>query len=127
MKTIQKITLDSDVVHNIISFAHANHPKEFIAILEGQLKEDELVITGLIYQPYHSSHKTSIMRLNLPPFSHAVGSVHSHPSGTNIPSMQDLEFFGKNGIVHMIISYPYGKEDIGCYDSGGQSIVFNLR
>jgi proteasome lid subunit RPN8/RPN11 len=121
-----RISIKQSVVDNIIDFAKANYPHEFIAILSGQAKDEKLTINSLIYQPYNSSEKSSWVRINIPSMSNVIGSVHSHPSSSLKPSNADLQFFNKNGVVHMIIGYPYRPQDIACYDSSGNRQNFEI-
>ena len=52
-----------------------------------------------------------------------IGSAHSHPSGSYRPSDQDLQFFSRYGVVHLIARYPYKSiDDVAAYDGGGQRI-----
>ena len=46
-------------------------------------------------------------------------TIHSHTSGSNLPSFEDLHSFVKNGKVHFIVKYPYRLEDVACYDYNG--------
>ena len=113
------IVLEADCLQNIMDFAKANYPREFSAILQGEIEKNTMNIKGLIYQHFHSNRTSSLMHMNLPMISHAVGSVHSHPSSSTRPSDADLRFFAKTGVVHLIIGYPYDLENITCYDFEG--------
>jgi proteasome lid subunit RPN8/RPN11 len=119
-KSFSKIILETQAIEDIIEFAHTSHPKEFIAVLQGKVRDNALRITGLLYQPYSASRSTSVVHLNLPIISDAVGSVHGHPSGSSRPSRADLSYFAKHGLIHIIIAFPYTRERIACYDSYGR-------
>ncbi len=125
-KKVQHILIKQEVIGDIIEFAKTNHPKEFIAFLGGEIKNNNLLITHLIYQQYYPSTRSVFTRINLPITSQAFGSVHSHPSPNNEPSREDLLFFGKNGWIHLIIKYPYRVEDIAAYDYKGNKIDFEI-
>lgn len=122
-----KIIIYQSVIDNIIDFAKSNYPKEFIALLSGEVKDSTLNINSLIYQPFSGSKRSSSMKINLPAFSKVVGSVHSHPSQNSTPSVADLQFFNKNGIIHLIIHYPYREVDISCYDLQGNIQPFSIN
>jgi proteasome lid subunit RPN8/RPN11 len=122
-----KIAIKGEVIENIREFARANYPNEFIAMLEGKVKEDVLFIYGLVYQPFAKSRGAVSASLNAPILSNIVGTVHSHPSHNSKPSRTDLMSFNKRGAVHLIISYPYNSEDIRCYDFNGEAIGFEIR
>ena len=46
--------------------------------------------------------------------------VHSHPTGSEEPSLEDLNNFF--GLVSLIVKSPYKDEDIFAWDSNGNSI-----
>lgn len=119
-----KVVVQDSVVQDIISFAQANHPKEFAAILQGEVKDEVMTVSGLLYQEFHASSSQALMRMNLPMLSQAVGSVHSHPGFSNRPSRADLQFFGKTGVVHLIVCRPYRQEALACYDYLGNPMEF---
>jgi len=121
-----KIELKREVLLDIIDFANANHPREFVAVLEGRVIDETLVIEGLLYQPYHSSNGAAVMRQDLPLTTNAIGTVHSHPSPNNSPSAQDIRLFSKSGLVHMIIGYPFTEQAIACYDLNGKPLEFEI-
>jgi proteasome lid subunit RPN8/RPN11 len=125
-KKFSQITIHKSVIEDIIDFAKSNSPNEFIAVLQGQVEGDTLIVTGLLYQHFYGSRTSSLVRMNLPMLSNAVGSVHSHPSRFNRPSNADLQFFGKNGMVHLIIGAPYNPENIACYDFEGNRREFTV-
>jgi len=122
-----RIIIRKDVVENMCEFARANYPNEFIAFLEGEVKNKVLFIYGLIYQPFGKSRRSAFTNINMPTLSHHVGSVHSHPTHNSMPSRTDLASFNKRGAVHIIISYPYAPEDIRCYDFNGNRVYFDIR
>jgi proteasome lid subunit RPN8/RPN11 len=116
-----RVQLAPGIIEDIQDFAWASHPHEFLASLEGKVKDGTLTITGLLYQPFKATHRSATLDvIDLPMTSGAIGSVHSHPSGSNSPSRDDLMFFRKKGIVHIIVRYPYTAADMACYDSSGQ-------
>jgi proteasome lid subunit RPN8/RPN11 len=120
----EKIIVERLVIDAISNFARGAHPKEFIMFLQGSFKEKALTITGLIFQEYYASEELAMPIIRLPISMGIVGSVHSHPGPSNKPSNADLEFFAKQGIVHLIIKRPYSEKDIAAYDANGKSISF---
>ena len=124
--TFSQIVLSSGTAENIMEFANKNYPKEFVSLLRGEIKDGKLIIDGLYYLPFQSSKKAAFITYNIPTMNDLVGSVHSHPSRKSGPSETDLRFFNKRGAVHMIISYPYEKEDIACYGLYGDELEFSI-
>jgi proteasome lid subunit RPN8/RPN11 len=102
------------------------HPNEYMGLLRGEdarrlgldrsgtVITDVLVIPGTESNPVSATVKSSM----IPNDMRAVGSVHSHPNGVLQPSDADLATFG-NGTVHIIIGYPYGRNDWQAFDREG--------
>ena len=61
----------------------------------------------------------------LPFDSSYVGMVHTHPSGTAQPSVEDLHNFF--GLVSVIVQYPYKKEDIYAWSSAGERVQLEVE
>ncbi len=120
-----KIKVKKNVILGMIEFAKVNHPNEFMALLEGEVKEDSLIITNIVYQPLRKT-KTSASIVMNPNIYHIFGSVHSHPSSSRSPSNADLMNFNKRGIAHFIISFPYIKSSITCFDNKGDKQDFEI-
>lgn len=118
------VTLSHEVIEKICEFSKDVYPKEFVALLGGEVREHMLFVDRLLFQQFTNSQYSSQMRLNLPMLSGSVGSVHSHPVPSNRPSEQDLRFFSKMGGVHLIISSPFRKRDIKLYLGDGTSIPY---
>ena len=59
-------------------------------------------------------------------FFQTAGTVHSHPSGNNLPSGADLEFFSKMGNTHIIIGYPYTETTWQAYNWAGEPIELEV-
>ncbi|MFH1505853.1 MAG: Mov34/MPN/PAD-1 family protein [archaeon] len=122
---VESVIITTEVIDNIIELARQAYPNEFIMLLQGSVKNKKLVIESMIFQTYHASHRSTLMRFDLPLLSGAVGSVHSHPGRFNTPSAADLRFFNKHGFVHLIIAQPYTRETIQAYDLYGHKIEFD--
>lgn len=120
-----KIKVKKEVIQGMIEFAKANYPNEFMALLEGEVKDDSLIITKIIYQPYRKNRTSASIVMN-PNIYHIYGSVHSHPSLVNNPSKTDLMGFNKRGVAHFIINYPYMPRNIVCYDNQGNRIEYDV-
>lgn len=127
LKKITRVQVDSQVIDEIIETAKNVHPREFVALLEGKIVDESLHVKGLIFLPGETSNEGAVMQtFMLPPFTSTVGSVHSHPTPNNNPSREDLHFFSKNGLFHMIIAYPYQEDSIASYDRFGNRIEFEI-
>ena len=119
----RKVILPKQSADGIITYSKTWHPHEGILILQGKSKKNgEIRIDGLVVPPfasggpYYSGFPTNELPMDLS----YIGTAHSHPGGSNRPSLQDLNNFF--GVVSIIISYPYEYETIGAFDRNGNSI-----
>jgi len=121
-----KVAIKQDVIDLIIELAKENHPKEFLAFLDGKINEGTLVIDGLLYQEYYASEASAAPIFHFPDKTF-YGSVHSHPGLSNRPSNADRAFFRKIGIINIIISRPYTQDCIRFYNHEGEEIKVNVE
>lgn len=123
----EEIHIDREVIDEIMNIAKESYPNEFMALLEGKIKDNVLKITGLIFLPVDTSNEGAVMQVFMQPLStNSVGSVHSHPGPNASPSDADLHFFSKKGLFHIIIAEPYTMESIRSYDSFGNLVDFKI-
>ena len=119
------IKIKKDVISDILEFAKETYPKEFFAFLEGKLTKDGVFVKNIAYHPFNSDESSAEtifhMGTNTQGF---VGTVHSHPSGSNNPSNVDLRGFSKEGIIHLIVSSPFKENDIKCFGPDGKTLGF---
>ncbi|MDN5374933.1 MAG: hypothetical protein PWP32_1698 [Methanothermobacter sp.] len=126
-KPVRRVVVDFEVMDEVLEIARRSHPHEFAALLEGRQEGEVLHVTGLIFLPSETSDEGAVMDvLMLPPFTGAVGSVHSHPGPVNLPSAADLHFFSKNGLFHLIIAHPYTMETVAAYTRNGDPVDFEV-
>jgi len=95
-------------------------------ILKGKSKNSVMNIDGLVIPPFSHTGSTfagfpsSFLPLDLS----YIGMVHSHPTGSEEPSIEDLnDFFG---LVSIIIKSPYNEDDMFAWDSSGNSIPLSF-
>lgn len=102
---IQRVVVDS-----ILTYAKVFHPKEGILLLRGRNEKNIIIIDEVVIPPfavYGTGFSTFPVHM-LPADFSIVGTAHSHPSGTLIPSIGDLNnFYGK---VMIITGHPYHSE-----------------
>ena len=91
-------------------------------VLKGKSKNGIIRVDGLVVPPFSHSGPTfaGFPHSFLPFDSSYVGMVHTHPSGTAQPSVEDLHNFF--GLVSVIVQYPYKKEDIYAWSSAGERV-----
>lgn len=122
----KEIIIYDTVVEDIIDFAKANHPREFVAFFHGVLKDEKLIIDSLVYNEFRSNEGSATPIFHFPDRSF-YGSIHSHPGHSNRPSRADLHFFHKTGIVNAIICMPYTKESLRFYNHQGEEITVKIQ
>lgn len=112
-----------ELIEEIRTLAKQSYPNEFVALFEGEIEDEVLKIEKLVFLPGETSNQGATLNtLMLPANMKIIGSVHSHPGPSNMPSTADLHFFSKMGLIHMIISEPYDITDIATYNSFGERI-----
>ena len=118
----RKIILKREIIDSIITYAKSWHPNEGILILQGKKEKNVIRITGLIIPPFssHGPYYSGFPVYELPFDLSYIGTIHSHPSGSNRPSLEDLNHFF--GLVSLIICYPYDVGNIGAFDRNGAKL-----
>ena len=116
------LTLQRHVADSIITYAKTCHPNEGILILQGQTKKSNIIVDGLVVPPFasHGPYYSGFPTYDLPFDLSYIGTAHSHPGGSNRPSLEDLNNF--YGFVSVIISFPYSESDIGAFDRNGNRV-----
>ena len=119
----KQIIITRQVADSIITFAKARHPYEMILVLQGRSSSEKIIVDGLIIPPFASSGPfySGFPIHDLPFDGSYVGSAHSHPSGSNKPSLEDLNR-GFYSSVSIIISHPYEDETIAAYNRNGEKL-----
>ncbi len=103
------------------------HPNEAVLILRGKSKNGNITIDGLIIPPFSYTDNTTFAGFPssfLPLDTSYVGIVHSHPKGSEKPSITDLHNFF--GLVSVIVKSPYDDDDIFAWDSKGDPIEITV-
>ncbi len=115
----RKIVLTKEIIDSVITYAKSWHPNEGILILQGKKDKNLIRITGLIIPPFssHGPYYSGFPVYELPFDLSYIGTIHSHPSGSNRPSLEDLNHFF--GLVSIINCYPYDVGNIGAFDRNG--------
>jgi proteasome lid subunit RPN8/RPN11 len=127
-KKMQKqIVISRSAADGIISYSKTLHPNEAILILQGKTTPEQVIIEGLVIPPFALSgpYYSGYSNYHLPFDSSYVGSAHSHPGGSNKPSLQDFNR-GFYGAVSIIIAYPYEDRTIAAYDRNGNKLEIKI-
>lgn len=122
-ESFNEVKVDREVMDSFLYYANKSFPHEFLALLEGKVKDDVLYITGLIFLPGDTSDTGAVLHTSmLPPTMDYWGSIHSHPGPSAAPSGADLATFAKLGFYHMIVCLPYSIETAIAYDKKGNQV-----
>jgi proteasome lid subunit RPN8/RPN11 len=122
-KVQRQVLISRSAIDGIISYSKALHPNEAILILQGKTNREQVIIEGLVIPPFASSgpYFSGFSNYHLPFDGSYVGSAHSHPGGSNRPSLDDLNR-GFYGAVSIIIAHPYDDSTIAAYDRNGTKL-----
>jgi len=112
-----------DLLSLLLQMGRENHPNEFAGVIRESngVMEELNLLPGTIGREDSASLFYDMMPLD----THVAGSAHSHPNGVIMPSDADLSFFPRTGRYHLIIGYPYRKNDWRCFTADGQP--YNLE
>ena len=126
-KVERSVILKKDVLDSILSYCKMNHPDEGILILKGKSKNGKIKIDGLVIPPFNYTEPTfaGLPQSFLPFDLSYIGILHSHPSGSAEPSVEDLHNFF--GLVSVIVKSPYDEESVFAWDSSGNSIPLSFE
>ena len=107
-----------DLLSLLLQMGRENHPNEFAGVIRESngVMEELNLLPGTIGREDSASLFYDMMPLD----THVAGSAHSHPNGVIMPSDADLNFFPRTGRYHLIIGYPYRKNDWRCFTADGQ-------
>ena len=121
-KVERSVILQKDVLDSMLSYCQMNHPDECVLILKGKSKNGKITIDGLAILPFNHTEPTfgGLPQSFLPFDSSYIGIMHSHPNGSEEPSVEDLHNFF--GLVSVIVKSPYDDESVFAWDSSGNSI-----
>ena len=122
----RKVIMSKQAADGIITYSKTCHPNEGILILKGRSKKELTIIEGLIVPPFsmHGPFYSGFPTYQLPFDLSYIGTSHSHPGGSNRPSLDDLNNY--YGVVSIIISYPYEYSTIGAFDRNGRALNLEI-
>jgi len=119
--------IEKNCLNLIFESAKSTYPNEFGGFLrvddENKDTISELIILpGTIQGDSHTIFKLHMMPVDF----NIIGTVHSHPSHSFLPSEADLHLFQKHGKIHIISAFPYDINSYKPYDSNGNFINLEI-
>ena len=123
----RRVIIAREAADGIISYSKGLHPNEAILVLKGKTTKERVIIEALVIPPFASSgpYYSGYSDFYLPFDSSYIGSAHSHPSGSNRPSLEDLNR-GFYGAVSIIIAHPYEDKTMAAYDREGNQLEIEI-
>lgn len=120
------IEITRKAADGIITYSKAKHPNEAILVLQGDNNKERILIDRLVIPPFSMSgpYYSGFPVHDLPFDLSYLGTAHSHPGGSNKPSLEDLNHFF--GLVSLIISHPYEDETLGAFDRNGDKLELRI-
>jgi len=108
----------------LLEMGHESHPNEFVGLIREQdgIMEEFNMLPGTIGRENSASLLYDMMPLD----THLAGSAHSHPNGVLRPSDADVRFFPRTGRYHLIIGYPYRKDNWRCFTADGEPCTMDV-
>lgn len=122
-----EVRIDREVLDSVIYYSKKAYPNEFLAFFDGQIIDEVLYITGLLFIPGETCETGALVHTELIPMTTKYwGSVHSHPGPSAMPSDADLKTFSRNGYFHMIVCLPYSLDTFKAYDRYGNPQSYSI-
>jgi proteasome lid subunit RPN8/RPN11 len=124
---VARIQLTKELANSLLEFSKDQYPNEMIVLLRAKRSKEVMLIHQVVFAPFMMGGRSAstFNPYQVPIDSSIVGTAHSHPSGSNRPSLTDL--LHVYGSVMMIISYPFvGPECIAVYDSRGDPVSWDI-
>ena len=122
-----EVRVDREVLNSVIYYSKQAYPNEFLAFFDGEIKNNVLYITSLLFVPGETCETGAVVHNEMVPMNTKYyGSVHSHPGPSASPSDADLMTFSKNGYFHMIVCLPYSYETFKAYDRHGEPMDYSV-
>ena len=120
------VIITRQVADSIITWAKTHHPNEAILVLQGKSTQGQITVDGVVIPPFSESGPfySGFGIHDLPYTIPHVGTAHSHPGGSNHPSLEDLHHF--TGYVSIIINHPDEDNTIAAYDRNGSSLELKI-
>ena len=92
MQPLRSVGFPSDMLEGLLEYAREMHPREIFLLMRGRQVDDTLKVEEFLLPPFavHAVGFSSFSPWFLPLDPSIVGTVHSHPSGSLQPSVEDL-------------------------------------
>lgn len=118
------VKIKKDLLLLFFALSRDYHPRISIGIL----KIEKNIFTEFILPPgVITSRNAAIFNpMRIPTDRSYQGTIQSRPSGSAIPSIQDLKSVFKGYRVNFLIGYPYNLNHIKCFNENGKELQFKV-
>ena len=113
------VKITKKLFKNLAGLAKNAVPNEIGGILLGKEIADDFIL----FPGEFSNHYIKMNLFNIPIYTNALGTFHSHPIGPLKPSQADLNMFSKIGSFHIILN----SKDYRCYNNSGKEIKLIMQ
>jgi proteasome lid subunit RPN8/RPN11 len=122
------LKIKRNCVKSMLAAARSAYPNEFIGILEGDRKGEEILVESMLVPPNINvgRRSASFSPWMLSSSISDIGTFHSHPHGSSRQSGQDRAMGSKEGGVHFVLGWPFELENLVAYDSSGNRVGFEI-
>jgi proteasome lid subunit RPN8/RPN11 len=123
---IETVRIDHDALETFLGLCKQVYPNENIMLIRGKIKKGVAVVQEFLIPPFSTyGEGFSGFSMHMIPFDLSIiGVAHSHPSGNNSPSLEDLN--GIYGRLMIIAGYPYDERAVAVYNSKGEKLLFTV-
>jgi len=120
------VKVAGELIDSLLSFARGLHPRESILLLRGRREGDGIVVEEFLFPPFASTGRgfAEFPSHVLPIDFSVIGTAHSHPSGSTMPSPTDLNHF--YGRIMMIVAYPYTRDRVAVFNKQGDELPLDI-
>lgn len=121
---IGMVMIDHHALETFLELCKQVYPNENIMLVRGKVKKGVATVEEFLIPPFSTyAHGFSGFPSHMIPFDLSIiGVAHSHPSGNNTPSIQDLN--SVYGRLMIIAGYPYSEGSLAVYNSKGEKLAF---
>lgn len=120
------VKIDREALEAFLELCREVFPNENIMLIRGKVRKGVATVEEFLIPPFSTYAKGfSGFSMHMIPFDLSIiGVAHSHPSGNNSPSLEDLN--GIYGRLMMIAGYPYNEGALAVYNSKGEKLSFTI-
>jgi proteasome lid subunit RPN8/RPN11 len=120
------VAIPGELLDLMLSFARIQHPREAILLLRGSVDKDGITLEEHLLPPFASTGRdfAQFSSHMLPIDFSIVGTLHSHPSGSPMPSPTDLNrLYGR---IMVIVAHPYTRDRVAVYNKRGERVTLEI-